>query len=329
MHPGLTVSLCSLAVCLVPVASADDNLTSLTDSTIEYQVPDAHFVRMTRGDLSIIVVDNEAIDLPDLPEHRAGYNGVASLKHKAHPDNLFVPGIAGLNFEHIHDGTTAGLTEKFEPRRFPMQLRVIDEFTVEVYQPPTGNFQLESCGRYQLLDDGVIEYTFECIPRADSFSSEFIGLFWASYIQQPQDKSIWFYGRTAGSDQPERLINGVTPRHGVASTHRPAGTQKLPPVDADFPLTLVNHPSDYEYIQPWYYGVSHGLAFVQMFRADDNIWMAQSPSGGGNGNPAWDFQWFIPQPVVGQKYGFVMRAACFPFQNVQHLKSTVQQTAPR
>ncbi len=314
--------------CCLSNAGAAERTTSLTDSGIRYTVPDEHYVRMARGSLSLIIVDNESIDLPDLPEHRAGYNGVASLKHRAHPQNLFVPGITGLNFEHIHDGTTAGLVEKFEPRRFPMQLRVIDPFTVEVYQPPTGHFQLESCGRYRLLENDVIEYTFECIPRADTYRQDFIGLFWASYIQQPQDKSIWFYGRPSGTDEAPRLINAVTPAHGVDSTHRPQGVAGLPPVDDDFPLTLVNHPSPYEFTQPWYYGVSHGLAFVQMFRTQDNIWMAQSPSGGGKGNPAWDFQWFIPKPVTGQAYGFVMRAACFPFQDADHVEAAVARLKP-
>lgn len=304
---------------------AAPGVTSLTDTSVSYRVPGTHHVVLQRGPVTAIIVDNAAVDVPGLPAHRAGYNGVASLTHRGRPANLFVPSIAGLNFEHIHDGTTEGLAEKFEPRKFPMQLRVIDAHTVEVYQPPTGTWQLESCGRYELLEDGCIQYTFECIPRADNYRRGFIGLFWASYIQRPEDKAIHFRGIVRGSDSPASWIKAVTPMHGVDSTHPPAGYAHEIDVDEDFPLTLVNHPSEYAHTESWYYGVSHSMALVQMFRGRDQIWIAQSPSGGGNGNPAWDFQWFIPNYQVNQAYGFQMRAAYLPFESHEQVVAATQK----
>jgi hypothetical protein len=287
---------------------AAEQITSLTNPAVKFTRPKEHYVVLKRGGITAVIVDNESLDVPECPGHRAGYNGVAVLK-KGGGENLFVPPVAGLNFEHIHDGTSASVAaEKFEPRKAPMELRVIDEHTVELYQPPTPNMKLESCGRYTLLEDGAIEYTFECIPRGDTFTNDYIGLFWASYIQQPESTAIYFIGFDPRAAAGPRWKEVTSPAHGTDSTHPPA--VKLPELkhDADFPLTLVYNRSKYVYSEPWYYGLSHGRAYVQMFRPRDRIWLAQSPNGGGNRNPAWDFQWFVPEPKLGEAYGFTMRA---------------------
>ncbi len=304
---------------------AAPGVTSLTNPSVKYHLTDQHFVVLKRGKITAVIVDNAAVDTPELPGHRAGYNGVASLKYEGQTENLFVPALAGLNFEHIHDGTP-DYKEKFEPRAFPMQLRIISENTVELYQPPTENWKLESCGRYELLEDGTIEYTFECIPRAALFKRGYIGLFWASYMQAPEDRRIYFYGKPKNRlNEAETLIAASTPAHGVESTHPPANAVFFPEIAADFPLKLVNHPSAYVYSQPWYYGIHRDYSYTQVFRNRDQIWFAQSPTGGGQQNPAWDFQWFIPDYKVGEAYGFVMRAQYGPWSDHVTLQKLVQK----
>ena len=312
-----------------PHPNAAPGVTSLTNPKVAFESSGRGYAILKRGSVTAIIVDNRAHDLPgkSLPGHLAGYNGVASLTRVNGTGNLFVPAYAGLNFEHIHDGTTANLKNKFEPRIFPMELRLIDRHTVELYQPPTNHWKLESCGRYHLLADGTIEYTFECIPREMDYARGFIGLFWASYIQQPEISSIHFRGRRRHGKQSSSpvWIEATSLAHGDSSTHPPAAGQKtLPPIDPDFPLTLVKHPSDYCYVQPFYFGVSGGMAFAQVFRARDHIWFAQSPSGGGDGNPAWDFQWFIRDARIDTAYGFVMRASFLPYLSREQVRKDME-----
>jgi hypothetical protein len=47
------------------------------------------------------------------------------------------------------------------------------------------------------------------------------------------------------------------------------------------------------------------LAF--MFDAPGRIRFSQSPTGGGELNPAWDFQYIIPDVKIGREYSFRAR----------------------
>ncbi len=311
---------------LIPIAILRPTLadTTLSDTSIPFKVPDKHYVVLKRASIEAIVADNNAVDDDILKGHRAGYGGVASLTHEKNKTNLFVPAYAGLNFEHIHDGTTHPRPVIFEPRNFAMELRIIDTHTVELYQKPTPNWFLESCQRYQLLDDGVIQLTIECIPRKRVFKNGYIGLFWASYINQPQSTDIHFLGHGETEAAKVRWIDAASPSHGVNATHLASGDTRAFAHDDDFPMTLVFNQSKFRFSEPWYFGVSHDMAYAQIFRTADDVRFAQSPSGGGNGNPAWDFQFFIPDYQVDHLYRFVMRALYAPMSTPEDLSKTVR-----
>jgi hypothetical protein len=128
--------------------------TTLSNPAIRYSVPEKPYVVLRRGDVEAVVVDNRAVDDEVVRGHHAGYSGLAVLRHTRRQDSLFVPAYGGLNFEHIHDGTTQPRAVLFEPRNAPVEMRRIDELTVELYQRPTPHWGLESCLRYAMLPDG-------------------------------------------------------------------------------------------------------------------------------------------------------------------------------
>jgi hypothetical protein len=306
-----------------PLAADEPGRTSLTNPAIRYEVPERPYVVLRRGEIEAVVVDNRAVDDANLPGHRAGYSGLGALRHARRRENLFVPAYAGLNFEHIHDGTTRDHDILFEPRRAPMELRLVDEHTAELYQAPTPNWGLESCLRYQLLPGGVIEMTVECIPRRRTFRHGYIGLFWASYILRPESLDIHFRGHAVDGGPVPAWVRGVTPDHGVRATHLAADDRREFPHDLNFPMTLVFSRSRLVYAEPWYYGVSHGMAYAQVFRRGDEVRLTQSPKGGGEGNPAWDFQWFIPDYQVDRAYRLVMRALYLPYESPDQVRRAV------
>src|SRR3982751_3547617 len=115
------------------------------------------------GDLTAVIGDNAA----DGP-HRAGYNGLWSLTHKAEKTNLFVPTVAGLNFEHIFDGETLDPTGKttifFEPRNARMTFEKLSPTEAERTQPATPTFHLESKTRFTLREPDTIDFRFRFKP---------------------------------------------------------------------------------------------------------------------------------------------------------------------
>lgn len=262
------------------------------------------------GDLTAVIGDNGAQG-----EHRAGYNGVWSLKHRACTRSPFVPSYAGLNLEHIFDGATELKPGNFfEPRTAPMTLRRISASAAELHQPPTPATSLASWTRFTLTAPHYVDMQFRCRPHLAAFRHGYIGLFWASYIHGPEDKSMYFLGGTrSGEAQWAQLC---TQEHNDESTVRSMTDDfvaRMEPYDRG---TLYASMSRLRYAEPFYYGLFENMTLIYMFDGPGLIRFAHSPSGGGNDParrttcPAWDFQWILPQYEVGQEYALRMRL-CF------------------
>ncbi len=265
----------------------------------------------------VVIADNRAYG----SLHRAGYNGVSELLD-ATGRNLFVPFYAGLNFEHIFSGDhTTYAWSIFEPRRFPMRLVRTSTNVLELRQPRTENWPLRTTMTFTAAASDSIDLVVRCVPLRDAWAKHgYIGLFFASYIDSPSDRSIHFIGRSrpGRGDSAPRWITHLSPNHGTTSSHRPAGSNWDPPLDPGFEISLAAGHSDYEYTAPFYFGVSHGKAIVFLFEkpaGDDELRFAQSPTGGGRTNPAWDFVFYKRDYRVGEEFSFRMRLVIREFTN--------------
>jgi hypothetical protein len=267
------------------------------------------------GDLTAVIGDNEAYG-----EHRAGYNGVHRLTHKNEPTTLFVPTVAGLNLEHIMDGdqelrdVQGARKVFFEPRNHPMTFKRLSDCEAELHQPPTPTFHLESWTRFKLAPPHYIDFTFKCKPTQHVFKYNYIGLFWASYINAPEDKSMYFRGR----GQWQQLC---TPQHNLGSTVTHWNNKLDLTFTPGLGDALFKNLSPLKFEDPFFYGLFGKMAFVVMFDRTDGIRFTHSPSGGGGNaekqtsNPAWDFQYIIPignpekpgEDYVLKEFGFRAR----------------------
>ena len=265
------------------------------------------------GDLEAVIGDNAAHE-----KHRAGYNGIWSLRHKKSTRSIFVPGIAGLNLEHVFNGETefGERSVFFEPRTAPMTFRKVNATTAELYQPPTPNFHMESWTTFTLRAPHYIDMEFRCIPRQHVHERGWFGLFWASYINGPADKSIYFKG--GWRPKEDMWMQLCTQEHDDESTVLAQGD--------DFKLSwqkgsrdaLFKNYSRMRYSRPFYYGNFEDLVYILMFEKPDGIRLTHSPSGGGMNkdfettNPAWDWQFIVPKYEVKQEYKYRARAVLRP-----------------
>ena len=186
-----------------------------------------------------------------------------------------------------------------------MTLRRIAEDTAELHQTPTPTYHLESWTRFQLRAPHSIDFTFRCRPTQHAFLNGYSGLFWANYIHSPENKSIYFR-------DPKGWVQLCTQEHNNQSTVRHVD-DALELKFRDVPQQcLYKNLSPLRFQEPFFYGYSGAThLLILMFDRVEGIRFAHSPSSGGPPSapePAWDFQFTIPNYEVMQEYGFRARA---------------------
>lgn len=262
------------------------------------------------GDLRAVIGDNSADG-----EHGAGYNGVWSLTSRHESRNLFVPAYAGLNLEHIYDGHDADPAVRYEPRVAEMRFTGLDDATAQLHQPATPSFGLESIATFTLREPCYVDLRFECMAHRESFHHGYVGLFWASYVNAPDDKSLYFRSR-------DRWTQFCTQRHNDESSVLPdLDGDEMPTFSDGYPDMLYTNRSPLRFTEPFYYGLFGKMVYLLMFDRKVGIRFSHSPSGGGDSardettNPAWDWQVVIPNCEVGRRYEFRARVVYKPFES--------------
>jgi hypothetical protein len=252
------------------------------------------------GDLTAVIGDNEKYE----GHTRTGYNGVHSLLHKTSRESLFT--ITGLNHEHIFDGDQdlhGDTNVFFEPRTSPVAFTRISDSEAELHQPQTQTFFLESWTRIKLVAPHYIDFSYRCVPHQHSFRNGYIGLFWASYINQPENKSIYFRDEKG-------WVQLCTQRHDDESTVRHVNDSFDLKFASETRDTLYKNLSPLRFSDPFYYGLFGDHIYIVMFDRAEGIRFSHSPSGGGPPSatqPAWDWQYIIPKYEVLREYGYRAR----------------------
>ena len=84
---------------------------------------------------------------------------------------------------------------------------------------------------------------------------------------------------------------------------------------------LSSHFSNYRYALPFFFGQFHNMVLAYMFESSEVIRFSQSPTGGGESNPAWDFQLIIPDLKKGKEYTYRARLIYKPFISEEDITS--------
>lgn len=258
-------------------------------------------------------------------------SGFTPLVYKPYPAaNLFRDDAVGLNFEHIFNGAKdQHAISMFTPRHDACHLKQFGENQFQIHWPSKDStWGMESRMTYDVSQPGQVDLVFACTPTKALFSQGFVTLMWASYMNRALNRKIHFWGQEGsrtgwvefGEGKGKEIEVGTVSQVGIPNLPFEPGAQTL---------NLIEHPHK-KFITPFYYGLLDGdqdlktkgdtLLYLVLFDQTSAIRFAMwnffknDADIPDTHSPAWDWQYVIRNPQVGQQYGYRARIVVKPFK---------------
>lgn len=248
-----------------------------------------------------------------------------------HPTaSLYRDDAVGLNFEHVFNGAEAQHDiSMFTPRKDPCVVEHTGEHSYVIrWSADESSWGLDAQMQYDFSEPGQIDLEFECTPRSDLFSQGFVAMMWASYLHSACDREIRFWGRDGDRIGWIQFGEGEGADIEIGTVAH-AMSEPLPFEKGAQTLNLVEHDSK-KFITPFYYGLIDGdhdfsttddrLLYLTLFDQADAIRFAMwnffrdETGNPDTHSPAWDWQYVIRHPEIGQTYRYRARIIVKPFR---------------
>jgi hypothetical protein len=252
-------------------------------------------------------------------ERTNGYNGVRQLYSRKGPtENIFRSGWgSSLNFEFVYDISGAKMTPRWIDGKLgspptPSQLTRLDDerCQLEICVPEPN--RIDVCTIFSVVPPHYIDLETTIIAHPNSFQGDWLGLFWASYIHQPEHKTTYFQGRR-NRHSPVEWVQSLAEEPPNPRVFADESEETLLPIEPNPDGRLFHNIRPTRYAAPMFFGRWRNMMLQMMFKTENALRFAIQPTGGGLKNPAWDFALVIKDCQPLTRYRFNARVAFKPF----------------
>jgi len=261
----------------------------------------------------------------------SGANGIASLIHKQQRKNIVCGVSANLEYCSVSPPSGA-LQDRWDaPRHAPATLEQIGPRCARLFWKASEASGMNVSTEFA-LDGHYVDHTITLWPDADV---ESVDILWASWMNNPQNTSLFLHGMVEGETAP-RLLEVSRVAHGPHSPllwrgfeadttwdghlrDNPVLRQSVEKDDSTkqhAALAAGFSASRFEWTGDFYYGLIDEYLYLMIFREPEFFYFI-SPTGGVSLRlPAWDYGIKSGAQRAGEKRNYHGRLVYKPFVSV-------------